>query len=376
MLRQRKKSSFYGAEIVKQLDTFPKVNKDDFVERTRFGGTVTVIAYLLIAWILVRETSYYLESNVDFKFMPDPECEAKLTLNIDIVVATPCHSVGADILDSTHENMMKFGTLKQEDTWFEMSPEQIVHFNDIRHFNTYLREEFHAINDVLWKSRHTYYHKGLPKREVTPNYAPDACRIYGSLVLNKVAGNLHVTIGKSIALPFNGHVHFSGLIPTSQYNFSHRIHHLSFGDTLVGIINPLDSEEKISHDNMALYQYFIEVVPTDVQTFFSQAKTYQFSVKDHMRVINHDKGSHGVPGIFFKYDFSALKVVVTQSHEPLLKFCLRLSSTMAGIFVTAGILKNFIQYIMKKVEKSFSISRKYTTSDKTFLSKEDESVII
>ena len=38
MLRQRKKSQHYGVEIIKQLDSFPKVNKDDFIEKSRLGG--------------------------------------------------------------------------------------------------------------------------------------------------------------------------------------------------------------------------------------------------------------------------------------------------------------------------------------------------
>lgn len=41
---------------------------------------------------------------------------------------------------------------------------------------------------------------------------------------------------------------------------------------------------------MVLYQYFIEVVPTDVTTFLSSSYTYQYSVKDHLRLIDHHKG--------------------------------------------------------------------------------------
>lgn len=90
-------------------------------------------------------------------------------------------------------------------------------------------------------------------RSVVPDYPPDACRVFGTLVLNKVAGNLHVTVGRSHALP-DGHVHFSGFISHSLYNFSHRIHHLSFGDSRVGIINPLDGDEEITHNsNKPLY---------------------------------------------------------------------------------------------------------------------------
>lgn len=34
----------------------------------------------------------------------------------------------------------------------------------------------------------------------------------------------------------------------SAYNFSHRIDHLSFGELIPGIINPLDGTEKIASD--------------------------------------------------------------------------------------------------------------------------------
>ena len=57
------------------------------------------------------------------------------------------------------------------------------------------------------------------------------------------------------------------------------------------------------------YQYFIEVVPTDIQAVSGFTRsTYQYSVKDQERPIDHDTGSHGSPGIYFKYDVSALKV--------------------------------------------------------------------
>ncbi len=57
------------------------------------------------------------------------------------------------------------------------------------------------------------------------------------------------------------------------------------------------------------YQYFIEVVPTDVQSVSGFTRsTFQYSVKDQSRPIDHDMGSHGSPGIYFKYDMSALKV--------------------------------------------------------------------
>ena len=54
------------------------------------------------------------------------------------------------------------------------------------------------------------------------------------------------------------------------------------------------------------------------------------------RTINHQKGSHGVPGIYFKYDMSALKVVVSEDREPLVQFLVRLCAVCGGIYVTSG----------------------------------------
>uniref|UniRef100_A0A023F2D1 Putative copii vesicle protein n=1 Tax=Triatoma infestans TaxID=30076 RepID=A0A023F2D1_TRIIF len=354
MLRNRKKSSYYGVEVVKRLDSFPKVNKDDYVERSSIGGVVSVVTFIIILWIIIYEIKYYYGSNVNFKFAPDTQYDAKLKLNVDVTVAMPCHSIGADIVDSTNQNLLMFGSLEEEDTWFEMNEEQRSHFEDIRHFNSYLREEYHAINQLLWKSAHSFQptgNSGFPQRQDNPNQEPDACRVHGSLVLNKVAGNLHITAGKSLQLPYNEHIHLPAFILPSSYNFSHRIHHFSFGDSSAGIINPLDGDEKITNELTTVYQYFVEVVPTDVETFLSKANTYQYSVKDHMRIINHEKGSHGVPGIFFKYDVSALKVIVTQSREPLLKFFVRLSSTVAGIFVIAGFISSVVNILLKKLKE-------------------------
>lgn len=93
---------------------------------------------------------------------------------------------------------------------------------------------------------------------------------------------------------------------------------------------------KILSAGMMLYQYFVEVVPADIYTLLHTWKSYQYSVKDHERPIDHHKGSHGIPGIFFKYDTSALKVKVIQQRDSLVQFLVKLCATVGGIFVTSG----------------------------------------
>lgn len=74
--------------------------------------------------------------------------------------------LGADIIDSTNQNMILFGELQEEDTWFDLSPEQKAYFDSMQHINSYLREEFHAVQNLLWKSRFISTFTELPKRYV------------------------------------------------------------------------------------------------------------------------------------------------------------------------------------------------------------------
>lgn len=101
---------------------------------------------------------------------------------------------------------------------------------------------------MLWKSSQAYYYEEMPQRSDLPDRAHDACRIYGSLILNKVAGNFHITAGKSLSLP-RGHIHISAFMTERDYNFTHRINKLSFGDPSPGVIHPLDGDEKISDNS-------------------------------------------------------------------------------------------------------------------------------
>lgn len=99
--------------------------------------------------------------------------------------------------------------------------------------------DFVSMQDLLWESSFSTHFGEFPSREDNPNRPHDACRIYGSLVLNKVAGNFHITAGKSISLP-RGHIHISAFISDREYNFTHRINQLSFGDPSPGIVHPLE----------------------------------------------------------------------------------------------------------------------------------------
>lgn len=97
----------------------------------------------------------------------------------------------------------------------------------------------------------------LPQRTKIPDKPYDACRVHGSLTLNKVSGNFHITSGKSLHFS-SGHIHLSSIFETKQ-NFSHRINRFSFGDSTAGIVHPLEGDEKIlEQSNKAIiFNFFL-----------------------------------------------------------------------------------------------------------------------
>lgn len=343
VLRQRRKPV---AQIVTELDAFPKV-ADTYVEYTLSGAYVAVITFMLVVLLLYSELTYFYWPGLKFRFAPDADMHAKLKLNVDMTIAMPCDLIGADILDKTSTNAFTFGRLREEPTWWELEEAQRIHFDEVQRLNQYLREEYHQLQDVLWKSGFSKLYADMPARRHQMSQPKDACRVHGALTLNKVAGNFHVTAGK--VLPIMGaHAHMTGFMETADYNFSHRIEKLSFGDDHAGIIQPLEGDEKLTDINLMNFQYFIEIVPTEVQTFTGKKLTYQYSVKDHVRPIDHSKGSHGTPGIYFKYDISALKVEVTKDRPGFLQFLVRLCAMVGGLVATStivsGLVKNCVAF--------------------------------
>jgi len=363
-LRQRRKPV---SQVVTDFDAFPKI-PETYVEQTTTGGSVSIITFLLVLLLLYVEFNYYMYPGYKFRFTPDSEFTAKLKLNVDLTVAMPCDLIGADILDKTGQNAYSFGRLKEEPTWWELDSNQRIHFDEVARLSQYLSEEYHQLQDVLWGSGYSKLYSDLPQRRVKPNRAQDACRVHGSLTLNKVAGNFHVTAGK--VLPIAGaHAHMTGFMDMTDYNFTHRIEKLSFGDPQAGIIMPLEGEEKISDINLVNFQYFIEIVPTEIWSLTGVKTTYQYSVKEHARPIDHEKGSHGTPGIYFKYDLAAFKVQVTKDREGFFQFLVWLCASVGGLVATSqivcGLAKSLLEFLCCLTDNSNTAPSTVTTSTST-----------
>ncbi|KAI9885206.1 MAG: putative PHD type zinc finger protein with BAH domain-containing protein [Watsoniomyces obsoletus] len=198
----------------------------------------------------------------------------------------------------------------------------------------------------------------------------EGCRLEGGIRVNKVVGNFHLAPGRSFS---NGNMHVHDLqnyfeTPAdAKHTFSHHVHSLRFGpqledDVVAKLagknknmpwtnhhINPLDDTEQTSDDPMYNYMYFVKVVPTSYlplgwesrpsllsmlksipddliglgyygRGYDGSVETYQYSVTSHKRSLGggsdakegHQERMHargGIPGVFFSYDISPMKVI-------------------------------------------------------------------
>lgn len=325
-------------KIIAQLDAFPKVS-GDYQKATARGGTLSIITLSIISLLVISEFFYYRGTEIKFKYSVDTDMDSPMLITLDMTVAMPCEYLGADVVDLAGDSTSIMPYMKMEPALFEMSDVQSQLFRAKRDLLDRFSES-RSLNDFPVIEN---LYKILPSNRATedPNIKKTSCRIHGEMGVKKVAGNFHITTGRSVAHP-QGHAHFDVMVPRGEVNFSHRIDHLSFGPPVPGGINPLDSSMKVAADTHHMFQYYLRVVPTKFSTLDRTMSTNQFSVTEKNRTINHRKGSHGTAGIFFKYDLTAMSVEIEEKRRSFLQFLVRLCGIVGGIFATSGMIHALI----------------------------------
>ena len=67
-------------------------------------------------------------------------------------------------MDATNQNLGDYEPLSADDTWWELTMHQRSHFDALKHMNSYLREEYHAVHELLWKSQQVTFFSDMPER--------------------------------------------------------------------------------------------------------------------------------------------------------------------------------------------------------------------
>ncbi|KAF2155818.1 endoplasmic reticulum-golgi intermediate compartment protein-like protein 3 [Myriangium duriaei CBS 260.36] len=197
----------------------------------------------------------------------------------------------------------------------------------------------------------------------------EGCRVEGGIRVNKVVGNFHFAPGKSFSA---GNMHMHDLEnylhgdASVMHTFTHKIHQLRFGPELPesvvqrvgkkGVawsdhnLHPLDGTNQPTDERETNFMYFVKVVSTAYLPLGWKQKssssgghdltplgawghgdqgsieTHQYSVTSHKRNVKggddskqgHKERLHargGIPGVFFSYDISPMKVINREARS-------------------------------------------------------------
>ncbi|XP_074280154.1 uncharacterized protein LOC141605337 [Silene latifolia] len=377
---------------IKNLDAYPKIN-EDFYSRTLSGGLITLVSSLVMFLLFFSELRLYLHAATETQLIVDTSRGETLRINFDVTFpALPCSIVSIDAMDISGEQHLdvRHDIIKKRidshGNVIESKQDGIgapkiekplqKHGGRLEHNETYCgscygaeETDDHCCN-TCEDVREAYTKKGWAisnpdlldqcKREgflqKIKEEEGEGCNIYGSLEVNKVAGNFHFAPGKSF--------HQSGFIvhdllafQKDSFNISHKINRLAFGDYYPGVVNPLDGVEWTHSTPNGMYQYFLKVVPTVYTDLSGHAiQSNQFSVTEHFKSASAGHFS-SLPGVFFFYDLSPIKVTFKEGHVSFLHFLTNVCAIVGGVFTVSGILDSFIYHGQKAIKKKMEIGK-------------------
>ncbi|KAK8131461.1 copii-coated vesicle protein [Apiospora sp. TS-2023a] len=320
--------------FVKAFDAFPK-SKPQYVTRTSGGGKWSVIMYVVSLVLLWSELGRWWRGAENHTFAVEKSIGHNLQINLDIILKMQCKDLHVNVQDAAGDRILAASRLQEDPTtWDQWADHKGVH-------KLGLDSHGKAITGAGWHDEegfgeeHVHDIVALGKKKArwgkTPRLwgsKPDSCRIWGSLDLNRVQGDFHITARG------HGYMEFGEHLDHSQFNFSHVINEFSFGPYFPSLVNPLDRTVNRASANFHKFQYFMSVVPTvytvgQAHAASSTIFTNQYAVTEQSREISE----FNVPGIFFKYDIEPIMLTVEETRDGFLTFAVKVINVLSGVLV-------------------------------------------
>ncbi|KAI1389744.1 DUF1692-domain-containing protein [Hypoxylon trugodes] len=324
------------SSFVKAFDAFPK-SKPQYVTRTSGGGKWTVVMSVVSFILLWSELARWWRGEETHTFAVEKGVGHSMQINLDIVVKMKCKDLHVNVQDAAGDRILAASRLQEDATsWGQWVDAKGVHRlgRDSQgriltgagwHEEGFGEEHVH---DIIAMGRKKARWGKTPRLW---GAEPDSCRIYGSLDLNKVQGDFHITARG------HGYAEMGTHLDHGAFNFSHVISELSFGPYYPSLVNPLDRTINFADAHFYKFQYFMSVVPTiySVQRGSSSASadrtifTNQYAVTEQSKEVNE----RFVPGLFFKYDIEPIMLHVEERRDGLLSFAVKVVNILSGVLV-------------------------------------------
>lgn len=306
--------------------------------RSSEGGLTTIALAALctiIAWFYFAE---YIDGMEHMSFHVDPTIQQQFQVNLDITVKMPCEAIAVSAADTSRDFTLLDRVVELEDVNFESVASNID--NSINS-----NEKKDIFNRIYKQARKRSKWRATKKKSKKQN-EPNACRVYGSFPMNRVRGMIQI-----FAKGYGGYPDRPVLEP-HQFNFTHFIDELSFGEFYHEIVNPLDGVLAVTQEKVPYYQYFLSIVPTTYARVASNGRvrskihTNQYAVTEQTRIAM-SLHSHA-PGIFFHYDLEPLALLVEKSRMSFTSFLVRLINIVGGVVVCTSKLFSLVRYLTNR----------------------------
>jgi endoplasmic reticulum-Golgi intermediate compartment protein 3 len=173
----------------------------------------------------------------------------------------------------------------------------------------------------------------------------EGCNVHGKVALSTGGGNLHLTPNRNL----DDGTEVTSILDLflqkfEQFNVSHTIISIRFGQEYPGHVHQLDNQIRIIEDSYGMYQYYFQIVPTTYKYLDGRTiETNQYSVTEHMRHVSPGSG-RGLPGVFLFYEVSPLHVVIEEYRKGWVSFFTSLAAIVGGTVTVMGILDQALYF--------------------------------
>lgn len=297
-------------KYIRVFDAFPKQPPSDQVRSVR-GSYSTFLTYFFMLFIIWVEIGGQLDGYIDHQYSVDDKIRERIDLNIDIIVAMPCKYLDANVRDITEdrflaEEILNFEGLRVPPHFWKLTPEE----KDTKSV---------GIDNILANSLEADF-VGEGRRV---NVELPACRISGTIPINRVQGDFHIT---AEGYGYMG----ANVADESELNLTHMINEFSFGTFYPYIDNTLDRTSQSTDTKRHTFHYNLKIIPSVFGKLGHEVETTQYSVQ------MYETDNKYVPGIFFKYDFDAIKMSTIEKRMSFLQFLTRIVTIIGGLWVMAS----------------------------------------
>ncbi|KAH9906626.1 endoplasmic reticulum vesicle transporter-domain-containing protein [Xylariomycetidae sp. FL2044] len=336
MMNGYDEKAHYGDEpepgnFVRAFDAFPK-SKPQYVTRTSGGGKWTVAMITISAILLWTELARWWAGEENHTFAVEKGIGHSMQINLDIVLRMKCRDLHVNVQDAAGDRILAASRLKEDATsWGQWVDAKGIHkLGRDSHGKAITGAGWHEegfgeehVHDIVSLGRKKARWGKTPRLWGNP---PDSCRIYGSLDLNKVQGDFHITARG------HGYAEYGEHLDHGAFNFSHVVSELSFGPYYPSLVNPLDRTINVAEAHFHKFQYFMSVVPTVYSVDGSSSRTIftnQYAVTEQ----SHEINERMVPGVFFKYDIEPILLTVEERRDSFLTFVIKVINVLSGVLV-------------------------------------------